>query len=132
MTLYLLRKCHIREKTQFLPEKKKEFHKSVGIDSRVYGVQAAIDAGEVVVIALPYKEVAGAAREFADSLRKKIVVDTVVFDSSAEKSGIDFDWEILSLQIPIDQPPKQWMYFPALLLLGMVVYFQRRRSHLQS
>ena len=57
------------------PEKKKEFHKSVGIDSRVYRVQAAIDAGEVVVIALPYKEVAGAAREFADSLRKKIVVD---------------------------------------------------------
>ncbi|MAA91029.1 MAG: C4-dicarboxylate ABC transporter [Deltaproteobacteria bacterium] len=63
---------------------------------------------------------------------KKIVVDTVVFDSSAEKSGIDFDWEILSLQIPVDQPPKQWMYFPALLLFGLVVYFQRRRSHLRS
>ena len=58
---------------------------------------------------------------------KKMLVDTVVFDSAAEKAGIDFDWEILSLQIPVDQPPKQWMYLPALMLLGMVVFVQRRR-----
>jgi len=63
---------------------------------------------------------------------KKIVVDTVVFDSSAEKSGIDFDWEILSLQIPVDQPPKQWMYLPALMLLSMVVFMQRRRRAFSS
>ena len=63
---------------------------------------------------------------------KKIVVDTVVFDSAAEKAGIDFDWEILSLQIPVDQPPKQWMYLPALMLLSMVVFMQRRRRAFSS
>ncbi|NBR21358.1 MAG: TRAP transporter fused permease subunit, partial [Proteobacteria bacterium] len=63
---------------------------------------------------------------------KKMLVDTVVFDSAAEKAGIDFDWEILSLQIPVDQPPKQWMYLPALMLLGMVVFMQRRRRTFSS
>jgi TRAP transporter 4TM/12TM fusion protein len=63
---------------------------------------------------------------------KKMLVDTVVFDSAAEKAGIDFDWEILSLQIPVDQPPKQWMYLPALMLLSMVVFMQRRRRAFSS
>ncbi len=63
---------------------------------------------------------------------KKMLIDTVVFDSTAEKAGIDFDWEILSLQIPVDQPPNQWMYLPALMLLGMVVFMQRRRLAFSS
>ncbi len=62
---------------------------------------------------------------------KKMLVDTVVFDSAAEKAGIDFDWEILSLQIPVDQPP-EWMYLPALMLLGMVLFMQRRRREFTS
>ena len=57
---------------------------------------------------------------------------SMVFDSAAEKAGIDFDWEILSLQIPVDQPPKQWMYLPALLLLGMVLFMQRKRRAFTS
>jgi hypothetical protein len=51
----------------------------------------------------------------------------VAFNSLAQKAGIDFDWEILSLQIPTDRPAKQWMYFPALALLGLVVIRQRQR-----
>ncbi len=50
----------------------------------------------------------------------------------AQKAGIDFDWEILSLQIPTDRPAKQWMYFPALALLGFVVIRQRKRLALLS
>ena len=59
--------------------------------------------------------------------KKRVYVDMVTFDSLAQKAGIDFDWEILSLQIPTDRPAKQWMYFPALALLGLVVIRQRRR-----
>ena len=59
--------------------------------------------------------------------KKRVYVDMVTFDSLAEKAGIDFDWEILSLQIPTDRPAKQWMYFPALALLGLVVIRQRKR-----
>jgi hypothetical protein len=59
--------------------------------------------------------------------KKRVFVDMVTFDSLAQKAGIDFDWEILSLQIPTDRPAKQWMYFPALALLGLVVIRQRKR-----
>lgn len=57
------------------PESRNEFHEAVGTESRIYGYQAAIDAGEIVIITLPYKEVAGTARKFADSLRGKVVID---------------------------------------------------------
>ena len=59
--------------------------------------------------------------------KKRVFVDMVTYDSLAQKAGIDFDWEILSLQIPTDRPAKQWVYFPALALLGLVVIRQRRR-----
>ncbi|MBC8453379.1 MAG: NAD(P)-binding domain-containing protein [Chloroflexi bacterium] len=57
------------------PETKNDFHDAVGHESRIWGYQAAIDAGEIVIITLPYKDVAATARKFADSLRKKIVID---------------------------------------------------------
>jgi TRAP-type uncharacterized transport system fused permease subunit len=64
--------------------------------------------------------------------RSRVYVDMVAFDSHAEKAGIDFDWEILSLQVPTDRPAKQWMYLPALFLLGTIVMVQRRRLREQS
>ena len=64
------------------PETKNDFHEAVGTESRIYGIQAAIDAGEIVIITLPYKQVAGTARKFADSLRNKVVIDiTNPFDA---------------------------------------------------
>jgi predicted dinucleotide-binding enzyme len=64
------------------PEDRKEFHKEVGHESRLYGIRAAIDAGEIVIITLPYREVAKAARKFAESFRGKVVIDiTNPFDS---------------------------------------------------
>jgi|TARA_B110000263_G_C15288450_1_gene502064 predicted dinucleotide-binding enzyme len=58
-----------------LPESKNDFHDAVGHESRIWGYQAAIDAGEIVIITLPYKEVAPTARKFRESLRTKIVID---------------------------------------------------------
>jgi predicted dinucleotide-binding enzyme len=64
------------------PETKNDFHEAAGTESRVWGYQAAIDAGEIVIITLPYKEVAATARRFAESLRGKIVIDiTNPFDA---------------------------------------------------
>jgi len=57
------------------PESKNDFHEAVGTESRIYGYQAAINAGEIVIITLPYEEVAATARKFGDSLRNKIVID---------------------------------------------------------
>ncbi len=57
------------------PEDRKDFHEEVGTESRLYGIQAAIDAGEIVVIAIPYNTVAATARKFADSLTGKVIID---------------------------------------------------------
>lgn len=57
----------------------------------------------------------------------KFFIDNVVFASSAEKAKIDFDQEILNIQIPNKRPPKQLMFIPALLLLGLIWYMQKGR-----
>ncbi|MEE4112208.1 MAG: DUF3394 domain-containing protein, partial [Desulfobacteraceae bacterium] len=59
----------------------------------------------------------------------KILVDNVVFSSRAEKAGIDFDQEILNVQIPSDRPDKELMFIPALLLYGLIWFVQHRRSN---
>ncbi|MBW2193331.1 MAG: TRAP transporter permease, partial [Deltaproteobacteria bacterium] len=63
----------------------------------------------------------------------KILVDNVVFSSPAEKAGMDFDQEILNLQMPSERPPKQIMFIPAMLLLALIWYVQRgRRNKLEA
>ncbi len=57
----------------------------------------------------------------------KTLVDNIVFGTAAEAAGVDFDWEILDVQVEADQPPKQLIYIPALALLGVIVLLQRRR-----
>jgi len=51
----------------------------------------------------------------------------VVFSSPAEKAGIDFDQEILNIQVLNPRPPKQLMIIPALLLLGAIWFVQKKR-----
>jgi len=58
----------------------------------------------------------------------KVIVDMVGFGSPAEKAKIDFDQEILSIQMPTDRPNKELMFFPALLLLALVWFVQRGRA----
>lgn len=57
----------------------------------------------------------------------KILVDNVVFSSPAQSAGIDFDWEVIGLQIEAERPPKQLMFIPALALLALIAMVQRRR-----
>lgn len=57
----------------------------------------------------------------------KVLADNVMFGSAAQAAGLDFDWEITSIQIPADRPPKHLMFIPALLLLALVGTIQRRR-----
>ncbi len=57
----------------------------------------------------------------------KVIIDGVQFGSAAKKAGLDWDQEILEVLRPVDQPSKYWMDIPAFLLLGFVVWLQRRR-----
>jgi hypothetical protein len=58
----------------------------------------------------------------------KVFVDMVGFSSPAEKANIDFDQEILSIQMPTDRPNKEYMFLPAFLLLGLIWFLQRGRA----
>ncbi len=54
-------------------------------------------------------------------------IDNVVWNSFAEKQGIEFDWRITSVEVPLDQPSKYWMCLPAVLVIAVIVVLQRRR-----
>jgi TRAP-type uncharacterized transport system fused permease subunit len=58
----------------------------------------------------------------------KVFADNVMFASPAQEVGIDFDWEILRLEVAADRPPKQLMFIPALALLALIAWSQRRRA----
>lgn len=63
----------------------------------------------------------------------KMIIDNVAFGSPAERQQLDFDWEIRSVeQENEERPAKQWLYIPALLLLGLVVMLQRRRREVEE
>ncbi len=57
-----------------------------------------------------------------------IFVDNVVFSSPAEKARIDFDQEVLNIQMLNDRPPKQLMFIPALILLAAIWFLQKKRA----
>ena len=62
----------------------------------------------------------------------KIFIDNVMFGSAAEKSGVDFDQEILNIQVPAHRLPKELMYIPAGALYILVWLIQNRRRKQQQ
>ncbi len=57
----------------------------------------------------------------------EVRVLSVAFGSAAERTGLRAGWRITSVLVPADRPAKEWMFVPALLLLGGVVALQRPR-----
>lgn len=58
----------------------------------------------------------------------KLFVDHLNFGGPAEQLKIDFDWEIVEVEVQADRPPQEIFYLPALLLLAGVYGLQRRRK----
>ena len=58
----------------------------------------------------------------------KTIIDDVAFDSPAQKVGLDWDQEIIEVLKPADPPSKYLIYIPAVLLLALVIWLQRRRA----
>ena len=56
----------------------------------------------------------------------------MVFSSPAEKAGIDFDQEVLNIQMPTKRPPKQLMFIPAFALYALIWFLQRGRNNKQK
>jgi hypothetical protein len=84
-------------------------------------------------VLLPLGE-AGPARERLRRLGLTVVplgnemqIAQVQFGSQAEKLGLEQGFKVASIELPADRPAKEWMFLPALALLGVVVVLQRRR-----
>ncbi|MGJ8627119.1 MAG: TRAP transporter permease [Sulfitobacter sp.] len=58
----------------------------------------------------------------------KMIIDDVSFGSVAADAGLDWDQEVLRVLKPVDVPSKYWMFLPAILLLGLVIFLQRGRN----
>jgi hypothetical protein len=56
-----------------------------------------------------------------------MLIDNIVFGSASERQKLDFDWEVVGVQVKTDRPPKQWFYIPATLLFLVVWFLQGRR-----
>jgi TRAP transporter 4TM/12TM fusion protein len=57
-----------------------------------------------------------------------VQVLAVQFGSQAEKLGIEQGFAITAVELPTSRPDKEWMYVPALFLLALIVWAQRRRT----
>ncbi len=57
----------------------------------------------------------------------RLIIDAVRFRTEAAKIGLDFDYEIVSVEQPNPRPPKELFYILGLALAGIVAWNQRRR-----
>ncbi len=59
---------------------------------------------------------------------EKVFIDDVGFDSPAQKAGLDWDQEVLSVQLPIEGSlPKELLFIPALIALVCIAMLQIKR-----
>ncbi len=93
-----------------------------------------IDGDEVTrTVVLPMGAAGAGAQRLAEAgleIRvegEEAYIDNLVFGSPAEQAGLDFDWEILSVETEAERWPRQLMYLPALLVLGLIALAQRGR-----
>jgi TRAP transporter 4TM/12TM fusion protein len=63
---------------------------------------------------------------------EEILIDNVTFDSPAQAAGLDWDQKIVRVRAPSDQPPKELIWIPALIVLLGVVVLQRMRRPRQA
>ncbi len=62
----------------------------------------------------------------------QVIIDGIGFDSAAEKSGLDVDQIIQEVSIPRSSLPKQLMFIPALLLMGLIWKLQTGRRETKN
>lgn len=71
------------------------------------------------------------ANEEIEYENKDIMVSNIEdlgFNSVAENAGLQFDDKVLQVMVPQPQPRPEWMYIPALGLLGLIALMQKMRA----
>lgn len=57
----------------------------------------------------------------------EITVGLVTFGSTAQKVGINYGYTIAGVQVANERPPKELIYIPGFMLLGLISWLQLRR-----
>ncbi len=58
---------------------------------------------------------------------EQVQISNVRFGSQADRLGLDMGMNITGLLVPADRPDRRWFFVPALLLLALIWYLQKRR-----
>ncbi|WP_166252273.1 TRAP transporter permease [Marinobacter salicampi] len=85
-------------------------------------VQLEVPSGET-----PEERLMAAGLELSPRDDGRMDVEFVQFGSPAEDARLQFGWTIDAIQVPLGRPPKEWMFIPALVLLGLIAFNQLRR-----
>ena len=103
-------------------------------DARLWVSGETLDGREVSKMVILPAGPTGSAEERLQFMGLEVInenhvltIDMVDFSSQAQIMGIDFDWTIDAIETPNDRLPKQLIWFPSLLLLGLMFFGQRRR-----
>jgi len=64
-------------------------------------------------------------------LGEEVSVGPVAFGSVAAKLGLEAGFKVTGVELPVERPAKEWMFIPALALLGLIVLLQRGRARRQ-
>jgi len=84
-------------------------------------------------VLLPLGEKAPARERFKKlgltlmTLGDEVSVGAVAFGSRAEKIGLETGFKFTGVEVPTERPDKEWMFIPALVLLGLIIMLQRSR-----
>jgi len=62
------------------------------------------------------------------TLGDEVSVGGVAFGSQAEKLGLEQGFKITGIEVAADRPDKEWMFIPALIVLGLIIMLQRARG----
>jgi TRAP transporter 4TM/12TM fusion protein len=62
------------------------------------------------------------------ALGDDVTIGPVQFGSVAAKLGLEAGFKVTGVELPVERPPKEWMFIPALLLLAVIVLLQRARA----
>lgn len=98
-------------------------------------VRGEVLGGDIVekTVLLPLaSEGTAAERIAATGLTLDLSGDTprtgfIDFNTPASAAGIDFNWEIINVQVENERPSPKLFWLPALVLLGFIAWRQRRR-----
>jgi len=61
----------------------------------------------------------------------QVNISFVRFGSAAERLGLEGGSQVTAVFVQADRPAQEWFFVPALLVLGMIVWAQRRRQALR-